>query len=161
MIASYFPISRKVHQVRAIISRERDAERGEWITTQPFARTTTTTTAQQIDNLQSLFTRLAGQEPWANADGYSPDFEESVRRSMRFRVEDTEICAFLPRRSLWDDLDVTPEGVDAFNAAWTFVWQCAGTSLATIAKSVDLKSPALKTVRIGINSDDQSPRQRL
>jgi hypothetical protein len=128
VIASYFPISTQVHLVRAIISRDQDAERGEWVTSEPFVHSTTTVSPNQISELESHFVRLAELRPWTNADGYAPDYEEAVRRLLRVRVDDEEIGAFLPRRSLWDALGVTQDGVDAFNAAWNAVWHCVGSA---------------------------------
>jgi len=139
VIASYFPISLKAHQVRCIISHGRDAERGEWTSTQPFSHSTRETTSDQIDRLESLFHRLAELQPWANADGYSEDYEEPVRRTMRFWIDRTEIGAFLPRRSFWTMFGVTDEGVAAFHDAWSYVWRCAGSE-----NDIDLSTPSRK-----------------
>ena len=126
-IASYFPISVKVHQVRCIISREGVAERGEWITTQPFSHSTRETTSDQVSQLESLLQRLAELRPWAGADAHDEDYAEPTRRSIRFWSNGSEIMAHLPCRSFWPKLDVTSPGVAAFNDAWSFIWHCAGS----------------------------------
>jgi hypothetical protein len=126
VIASYFPISRQVHQVRAIISREYDAERGEWITDGPFMHSTAQVREATIRELEAHFAALAAHKPWEHVQGYHEDTEEAVRRRLRFWINDSEVCAYLPRRSRWDDFQVTTEGVQAFDVAWRAVWDCFG-----------------------------------
>ena len=130
-IASYFPISVKVHQVRCIISRDGVAERGEWITTQPFSHSTTETSSDQVSQLESRLEsrleRLAELRPWASADAHDGDYAEPTRRSIRFWSSGSEIEAYLPCRSFWPKLDMTSLGVAAFNDAWSFIWHCAGS----------------------------------
>jgi hypothetical protein len=137
VIASYFPISRHVHQVRAIITREQVAERGEWITSKPFVHSTMPVSAKQVAELESHLARLAELKPWANTEGYAPDYEEAVRRLLRYRVNSVEVRAFLPRRSMWGALGVRQDGIEAFNAAWNAVWDCVGTT-----KDIEMSTPA-------------------
>ncbi|WDQ18626.1 hypothetical protein [Rhodopirellula sp. P2] len=126
-IAAYFPISRNVHQVRCIISRNGDAERGEWITTQPFIHSIRHTTPEQIHELDTNLQLLAELQPWGNADQHDEDAIEPIRRSIRFWHNEREIMAYLPRRSLWTPLGTTVSGVAAFDGAWRSVWACAGS----------------------------------
>ena len=126
----------RVHIVRAIVTREQNAERGEWITEEPFTHSIVTIADYQIAELETHFARLAELAPWVNVTGYAPDYEEAVRRLLRFRAHGLEIRAFLPRRSLWDSLGVTRDGVDAFNAAWCAVWRCIGTP-----KDIEISTP--------------------
>lgn len=126
-IATYFPISLDVHQVRCIVSRDGTSERGEWITTQPFAHSTRDATTAQIVELNTRLDLLINLEPWANADQYGEDGIEPLRRSIRFWHNDSETMAYLPPRSLWAELGTTTSGVDAFNDAWCSLWVCAGS----------------------------------
>ncbi|MGB7324592.1 MAG: hypothetical protein WBD31_06955 [Rubripirellula sp.] len=127
VIASYFPISLKVHHVRCIISRNGDTERGEWITTQPFIHSIRKTTPQQINELDAHLKLLAELQPWGNAERHGEDAIEPLRRSIRFWHNESEIMAYLPRRSLWASLGTTASGVAAFNDAWRSVWACVGS----------------------------------
>lgn len=128
VIASYFPVSVTVHQVRAIISNDHDSERGEWQSTQPFKHNTVSVGAAKVRELEQLLGSLATLQPWSNVEGYHEEYEEVVRRLLRFRANDIEVHAFLPRHSLWDKFQVSPEGVRAFETAWCAVWSCFGNS---------------------------------
>jgi len=127
VIASYFPISLNVHHVRCIISRDGNTERGEWITTEPFTHSTRQTIPQQITEIDGHLQLLADLQPWANADQHGDDGIERLRRSIRFWHNESEIMAYLPRRSLWAELGTTAADVNAFNNAWCSVWACAGS----------------------------------
>ena len=126
-IATYFPVSLNVHQVRCIISRDGNAERGEWITTQPFTHSFRETTPQEINELDTHLQRLAVLQSWGNDEQHDEDAIEPLRRSIRFWHNEREIMACLPRRSLWASLDTTPAMVAAFDDAWRSVWACAGS----------------------------------
>ena len=102
----------------------------------PFTHSIRKTTPRLINELDAHLKLLAELQPWVNADQHGEDANEPLRRSIRFWHNESEITAYLPRRSLWASLGTTASGVAAFDDAWRSVWACVGSQA-----DLDLSDP--------------------